>query len=47
MNNELTNKMDDLLVKYLLDETSAEENKQVVQWLSASEENQQYYDDLK
>ncbi len=47
MNNEITNKMDDLLVKYMLGETSAVENAEVKQWLSLSESNQRYYNELQ
>jgi ferric-dicitrate binding protein FerR (iron transport regulator) len=38
---------DDLLVKYLLEETSKQEITEVENWLAASEENQQYYNQLK
>ena len=38
---------DELLVKYLLDESTANENIEVEQWISANESNQKYYEDFK
>jgi len=38
---------DDLLVKYLLDETSADEKAAVEQWLQASESNRNYFGQFK
>jgi transmembrane sensor len=38
---------DDLLVKYLLEETSMQETIEVENWLAASDENQHYFNQLK
>jgi transmembrane sensor len=38
---------DDLLVKYLLDETSAEERREVETWIAASEDHFRYFQQLK
>lgn len=47
MNNEITNRMDDLLVKYMLGEASVAEISEVQQWLSQSGHNQRYYNELQ
>lgn len=47
MNNELTNHMDDLLVKYLLGETTVAETAEAEDWISLSEQNRRYFDELK
>lgn len=39
--------MDELLVKYLLNETSEEESAQVLQWIAASDANAKYFSDFK
>lgn len=44
MKKEYGHITDDLLVKYLAGEAEAAEQEQVREWLSASEENQRYYD---
>jgi len=38
---------DELLVKYLLGESTAEENTKMEQWIGANGNNQKYYDDFK
>lgn len=47
MNAELYNMNDDLLVKYLLGEASASEEKEVEEWIEADPDNQRYYDHFK
>lgn len=47
MNAELYNMNDDLLVKYLLGEASASEEKEVEEWIEVSPDNQRYYDQFK
>lgn len=44
---EQNNKMDDLLVKYLLDEAMPEEKRAVDEWLAADDTNRRYYDHFK
>ncbi|PSK94555.1 FecR family protein [Taibaiella chishuiensis] len=39
--------MDELLVKYLLGETSAEESRMAEQWINASKDNKRYYDHFR
>jgi len=39
--------MDELLVKYLLGETSADEERTVLEWINAKEEHKRYYDHFK
>lgn len=43
MNRDLNNRMDDLLVKCMLEEATTEERQEVDAWLLASEENKRYY----
>jgi transmembrane sensor len=47
LSNYVPNINDDLLVKYLLKETSPEENKGVEQWLEASDANRIYFGQFK
>ena len=47
MSENFTHTNDDLLVKYLLGEATEEEAEAVRTWLSASIDNQQYYDQLR
>ena len=47
MSADNENIIDDLLVKYLLGETDAEESRKAELWIGASEANSKYYADLK
>lgn len=47
MKEKLRHIDDDLLVKYLLEETSPGENAEVEQWLELDASNQKHYDDFK
>ena len=45
--NAFLPEIDDLIAKVLTDEATADDNKELNQWLDAAPENQQYFDDLK
>jgi len=44
---ENSNQYDEILIKYLLNELKSAEEKDVLQWINVSEENQQYFEHLK
>jgi ferric-dicitrate binding protein FerR (iron transport regulator) len=45
--NNMSNTPDDLLVKFLLGEATAEEQAQVQEWISESEENSKYFEQFR
>lgn len=47
MSTSNTHMNDDLLVKYLVGEATPDESAQVQQWISAAEQNRQYFDQFK
>ena len=47
MRIELNDNMDDLLVKYLLDEATAQERREVVEWIAEKPVNQNYFEHFK
>ncbi|MGN6416969.1 MAG: FecR domain-containing protein [Pseudobacter sp.] len=47
MNAEFYNMSDDLLVKFLLDEASASERREVEHWIDADPEHRQYFEQFK
>ncbi|MCS3797128.1 FecR family protein [Niastella sp. OAS944] len=44
---ERNNQMKELIVKYLVNELSEEEDSLIVEWIKASEENRRYFNDIK
>jgi transmembrane sensor len=46
LNPSIPHITDDLLVKYLLQETSSTENDRVMQWVNANAENRKYFEDF-
>src|ERR1044072_9633300 len=44
---ERNNQMKELIVKYLVNELSEEEDSLIVEWINASEENRHYFNDIK
>lgn len=47
MRKELNDNMDDLLVKYLLDEATTQERRDVLEWITEKSVNQKYFEHFK
>src|ERR1044072_6409800 len=44
---ERNNQMKELIVKYLINELSEEEDSLIVEWINSSEENRRYFNEVK